>query len=140
MAAPEQFKGYECTVCTDSLGGTSIGCVQEFSLSISNNLEALYCLGARTPSSLKEGNQAITGSVSMAMVDTTFPLTCVPASAALQSDDDLYVQLDDGTNDTIDITLADLKWGDFTFSVSSDGSTVIESGTFIAKAVTFASS
>jgi hypothetical protein len=49
------------------------------------------------------------------------------------------VQLDDGTNTTVDITLADVKWGDYSFSTSNDGSTVIQTASFIAKTVTISS-
>lgn len=136
MTAPNMFKGYECTVATDSLGGTTLGKVQEFSLSINNNLSALYKLGSRTPDSLKEGNLVITGSVKMAIINNAFALIVAPASAALQSDDDLYVQLDEGTNSSVDLTLADLKWDTYNISMASDGSTVMENGTFIVKTLT----
>lgn len=139
MAAPDLFKGFEGSVATDSLGGTTIGKVSEFSLSINNNLEGYYAVGARGVNTLKEGNQEITGSITLAMVDKDQLMTVAsPASAALQSDDDLYVQLDDGTNTTVDITLNDLKWGNFEMSFDNTGGTVMQTGSFIVKTIVIA--
>lgn len=138
MAAVDLFKGYHATVCTDSLGGTTIGTVLNFDIGIANNLEASYALGARTPNTLMEGNQLVSGNLTLALRDKTQVLDLATASPI--ADDTIYVRASTGVGgtETVDLTLNNLKWGDWSTSFANDGSTVQENCTWMAKTITVA--
>ena len=136
MGAVDIFKGTNCTVCTDSLGGTTLGKVQSFSMTVANGLTPHYEAGTRTPYVIKEGNQLISGSLGIHLRDKTEILDLVTASPI--ADDTLYVQASDGvsTYETVDLTLNYLKWGDWSMSFDNTGAEVIENCTWICKTIT----
>ena len=140
MAAVDLFKGYDCTLATDSLGGTTLGKITGFDVTIANNLGAHYVAGARTPDAIKEGNQLISGNVTMRFRDKTEVLDLVIASPI--ADDTYYVQASDGVSgtQTVDLTFNNLKQGDWGMSFDDTGSEVLETHTYMCKTLTVAES
>lgn len=136
IGAVDIFKGTHCTVCTDSLGGATIGKVQAFNITIANGLTPHYEAGTRTPYTIKEGNQLISGSLGLHFRDKTEVLDLVTASPIAY--DTLYVQATDGvsTYETVDLTLNNLKWGDWSMSFDNTGTEVIENCTWICLTIT----
>lgn len=132
------YKGYNCTVATDSLGGATIGKVTGFNITIANAMEAHYVAGSRTPDTLKEGNQLISGDLSIRFRDKAEVLDLVTASPI--ADDTIYVQASDGvsTFETVDLTLNNLKWGDWSMGFDDSGSEVMETTTWMCKTITVA--
>lgn len=141
MAAVDLLKGFEFSCATNSLGGTTIGKVQSLSFGINNNMVAFYAAGNRVVNTIKEGNLAMTGSLTQALRDKTELIDIVyqGSGATLQTSDNLYIRGSTGitATETVDLTLT-LKWDNWSFSYANDGNEVFETATFIASALTVA--
>jgi len=136
MAASDLHVGTHCTCATDSLGGTTIGKVHNFTLQIARDTQPHHSAGSEDADAISTGNKTISGSLTLAFVDKTQLLDLADASPI--AEDDLYVQLADGVtdNETVDITLADVKYDNWSFGFDNTGATIEESAVFFAKTIT----
>jgi len=138
MVAANEFKGHEATVATNSLGGTTLGKIRGFTFEINNNMVGSYVAGSRNVDNIKEGNLVLTGSVTMSFRDKTEIIDIVVTDP--QVDDDLFVRLDDdiSSNETVDLTINDLKWDTWSTEFDNSGETIEETATFMAKTLVVA--
>ena len=68
------FKGWNARIYIQIPGGTwqEIGTAESVSLDIDTGIEPYYEIGSRTPATLVEGNEEITGSLSRAWVNVDY--------------------------------------------------------------------
>lgn len=141
MVAVDEFRGHHGSVATDSLGGTAIGRVTSFEFTVGNNISADYQAGNRNPFVIGEGNRSYEGELAMVFRDITELLNLVhPGATTEQTADTLYVQLSTGASgtETVDLTIAGVKYNSHSFSFDNTGSLIEETAPFMATGVTVA--
>jgi len=138
MAVATEHRSQHFSCATDSLGGTSIGSVSSFSLAYNNNATASFKGGSRATFVIGMGNIEISGSLTLYFVDKTQVLDLVTTDPV--ADDTLYVRGASGvtSDETIDITINNVKWNNWNFEYGSDGAPVLETCDFLAKTITVA--
>jgi hypothetical protein len=99
---------------------------------------SFYAGGSRAVDTIKEGNLAITGGLTLAFRDKTELIDRVKTTG-LQSAMSLYVRGSsaESATETVDLTLS-VKWNTWDFSYANDGADVMETATFIASTLTVA--
>lgn len=75
--ADQVFKGWKAKILID---GNEIGYAESVSVEISTGVEPYYEIGSRSPATIVEGNEEITGSISKAWINTDYLTLCTGAT------------------------------------------------------------
>jgi len=123
------FRGWMAKVYKD---GVLLGYCQSVTVDVASNLEPYYEIGSRTPVSLIEGNQEVTGTLERLWVDTTL-LNLVSGTSTL--DEFTLVFYASTATGSPKITLTGCKAESGSIDIPQDGE-LTESIDFRAKNIT----